>query len=92
MVKKCSIKNCLTNQALWNIIKAVLMKKIMVKIKYQRIRAGLTQAELAALMGVSRTTVVLVETGKQFASPRFRKKALRALKKTFSDITLDDIF
>ncbi len=68
------------------------MKDKMKKLKYQRIRAGLTQAELALLMGVSRTTVVMVETGKQSASPRFRKKALWALRVTFSDLTLDDIF
>lgn len=68
------------------------MKNLMIKLKFQRVRAGLTQAELAELMGVSRTTVVLVETGRQSASPRFRKKALRALKSTFSDLTLDDIF
>ena len=64
----------------------------MIKIKTQRIRAGLTQAELASLMGVSRTTVTLVETGKQRPSPGFRKKAHKALTSIFPNLSFDDIF
>lgn len=62
------------------------------KLRKQRIRAGLTQAELAQLMGVSRTTVGFVETGKRQASPGFRKKALKALKPMIMDLSLDDLF
>ncbi len=62
------------------------------KLKAQRIRAGLTQAELAKLMGVSRPTIYLVEHGKHRASPGFRKKALWAFSRIFPGITMDDLF
>lgn len=62
------------------------------KFRAQRIRAGFTQKELAQRMGINRTTIYLVETGKQEPSPRFRRQALEILSQIIPDLTMDDLF
>lgn len=85
-------KYCFTNQAILRYYYNSTLMKNTGKLREQRIRAGLTQAELAKMMGVSRTTVSFVETGKHPASPGFRKKALKALSQIIARLSLDDIF
>ncbi|MET3683653.1 transcriptional regulator with XRE-family HTH domain [Alkalibacillus flavidus] len=45
-------------------------------IRFVRLKADLTQAEMASLSGVSQAVVSLVEQGKQPISPKLRHKIL----------------
>jgi DNA-binding XRE family transcriptional regulator len=61
------------------------------RLRKARIRAGLTQAEAAALAGTHRVNVVKVETGNR-PSPTIERRLARALgiRVTLSDLYPED--
>jgi predicted transcriptional regulator len=48
-------------------------------LKAERVRAGLTQTDLSAVLGVNRSRIAAVE-GQIRVSPRFAERVFRALK------------
>ncbi len=64
-----------------------LMKTRMKELRKQH---GLTQEELAVLVGVRRETIVFLEQGKYNPSLRLARAVARALKCTIEDVFLFD--
>ena len=56
-------------------------------VKLRKLRKGLrlTQAELAALLGIHRTYLVLIEKGKKIPSPRLERQILDFMEKAEHD-------
>lgn len=56
--------------------------------KLRKLRKGLrlTQAELAALLGIHRTYLVLIEKGKKIPSPRLERQILDFMEKAEHDV------
>jgi transcriptional regulator with XRE-family HTH domain len=54
-------------------------------LRDERVRAALTQADLAALSGVARSTIARIETGDQASIPTVRRLA-RALRLAPADL------
>ena len=59
-------------------------------LKDTRERLGKTQQEMAALLGVSRNYLALIEVGKRPESPELLEKALLIVNKAAKDLTLDE--
>lgn len=59
-------------------------------MKELRKEHGLTQEELAAMVGVRRETIVFLEKGKYNPSLRLARAVARALKCTIEDVFLFD--
>lgn len=57
------------------------------KLAELRERNGLTQAELAELIGYNSTYIGLIECGAENAGPKFLKAAVEVLGCTIDDIT-----
>src|SRR3954470_22104600 len=53
----------------------------LVKLRRLRKSLRLTQAELAALLGIHRTYLVLIEKGKKIPSPRLERQILDFMEK-----------
>ena len=60
------------------------------KIKELRLKRGLTQEELAKIVGVRRETIVFLEQGKYNPSLKLAHDVARALKRKIDDIFLFD--
>ncbi|RDE14182.1 MAG: transcriptional regulator [Candidatus Thorarchaeota archaeon] len=60
------------------------------RMKELRKEHGLTQEELAAMVGVRRETIVFLEKGKYNPSLRLARAVARALKCTIEDVFLFD--
>jgi putative transcriptional regulator len=57
------------------------------RVKEQRTQRGLSQAELAAALGVSRQTVISIESGRYLPSPPLAFRIAR-----FFNVTVDKMF
>jgi putative transcriptional regulator len=60
--------------------------KLITKIKPQRRETGLTQADLAAEVGVSRQTIISIEKGTCVPSTFLALKLARALKRPVEEL------
>jgi putative transcriptional regulator len=60
--------------------------KLIVKIKPHRRKQGLTQADLAAVIGVSRQTIISIEKGACIPSTLLALKLAQALKKPVEEL------
>lgn len=69
--------------------KSMITDKICKKIKLERIKAGLTQEELAFESGLNRNSIQKIETGKVSPSIKSLEKIAKALNMDF--YTLIDI-
>lgn len=61
-------------------------------LKLIRERLGLTQPELADLLGVSQGNVSHCETQKQEVSPEMARRLIQVAKDRNADVTFDDIY
>ncbi len=63
---------------------------VLARLRELRIRAGLTQLELADKARVARTTVVRLERGNPNAEPTTLRRLARALKVSIPELIGDD--
>ena len=63
------------------------MVKIKNNVKLYRVQADLTQEQLAAIIGVTRESILFIEKGKHFPSIKIVMKLARFFK-----IKVDDLF
>lgn len=74
----------------YNIMNAnynVINKKICLKVKFERIKKGYSQEELALNANISRNTVWKIETGKASPTVETLAKIAQALEIEFSELT-----
>jgi len=60
--------------------------KLVTKVKPQRRKKGLTQADLAAEIGVSRQTIISIENGACVPSTYLALKLARVLRKPVEEL------
>jgi len=63
------------------------MGKIKNNLKLYRVQADLTQEQLAAIIGITRESILFIEKGKHFPSIQIAMKLARFFK-----IKVDDLF
>ena len=61
-------------------------------IKQLRIELGMTQAQLAAALGVSQSTITHIETGKRSPSPALALEIVQIARKHRKKITLEALY
>lgn len=61
-----------------------------IKLKLARVEKGLSQQELADMVGATRQTIGLIEKGKYNPSLKLCLKIVKALDRTLNDIFWDE--
>jgi transcriptional regulator with XRE-family HTH domain len=67
----------------------VTLVPILARLRELRIRAALSQADLATRAGVSRTTIIRLEQGNPHVLPSTLRKLARALRVKPADLLAD---
>ena len=65
----------------------MINEKICLKVKFERIKKGFSQEELAFKAGVNKNTVWKIETGKASPTVETLAKIAQALEIDFSELT-----